>query len=523
MGNTPHEGTSGSGAEVDVDDGVYAAIDNDNNEKVDLTDYSNEQKAMLRSQFDAYDQGRAGVISTVSLANILGEFGVSGDVSLNDVIDQADPTSSGKINFNRFVAALTTNIAPLKAMQFGKYDSENKPQMELGSMGTLVVRAVAVHRGMCSSEVVDAYLMPEQVEEPHVRFDFDTGLLFFTCATLDATVHYTIDDATPDESSRVVVDTEDAMLTNTKAHTTTVKCVAYKQGMVPSNVRFQLVEVKQVTNPKFSPSVSDSILTNPWVVLSCTTDDVEIKYLLSEMAPADAQNFIPPSADELVTLYSGDKLHVLPTLETSIVVSSVAFKDGCIPSEVVKCAYHATSCKSPEISQLSDGYLAMTCRTKNAAIYFTLDGTEPTKDSRVYSSDANVQVDTTTTETQVVKAFAVREGLIDSSMEELVITFNQVARPVITQHKQNMDMFEISCATNGAVVTYMQEFVEAAFFDDDEDIIAFNDQQTMPYRSSITLDRSAAGVWQIQAKATKYEMVDSVVSSYTVTVLQVRA
>ena len=286
-----------------------------------------------------------------------------------------------------------------------------------------------------------AFLMPERVKEPQVQFEFETGLLSFTCATEGASIYYTTDDATPDDSgaSQLVVESEDAVLPNTDAHTTTVKCVAYKLGMVPSSVRVQLVVVKKVATPKLSPSISDSILANPWVALSCATDGAEIKYQVSEMTPSEAQTFLPLSADEVMTLYSGSPINVVPTLETSIVVTSVAFKNGFIASEVVKCAYHATSCKAPDISQLANGYITMACRTKDATIYFTLDGSEPTKDSTVYRNEDAVQVDTESIDEQVVKAFAVSEGLIDSSTAELEIAFNQVARPVIGQHNPTTD------------------------------------------------------------------------------------
>jgi len=353
-----------------------------------------------------------------------------------------------------------------------------------------------------------------------------------------------------------------------------------------------------------------------------------------------------------------------------VVVMAVAFKNGLIASTVEKCVYHAARCKAPTINQLPGGNVTMSCASKNATIHFTLDGTTPTASSQTYSSDDGVRLDTSTTEKQVILAFATHETLVDSSVEELEIVFNQVARPIITSPADSatsshastptktkaaydgnlivgtqklalfravnklgddnildleelenalndadqelvhfvaelgIDMkmtedtsdsarrlfecldkngsgdvtmnefmqglqklaqgkievappdngakavdnegsseyvyaspetgavdyssdlseqFEISCATEGAIVTYTKEFVEEAYADggDDDAFDTYQDGDAGSYGGAFKLDRAVAGYWLIQAKATKDEMVPSIVVKRKIQVLQV--
>ena len=85
------------------------------------------------------------------------------------------------------------------------------------------------------------------------------------------------------------------------------------------------------------------------------------------------------------------------------------------------------------------------------------------------------------------------------------------------------EQFEISCATEGAIVTYTKEFVEEAYADggDDDAFDTYQDGDAGSYGGAFKLDRAVAGYWLIQAKATKDEMVPSIVVKRKIQVLQV--
>ena len=67
--------------------------------------------------------------------------------------------------------------------------------------------------------------------------------------------------------------------------------------------------------------------------------------------------------------------------------------------------------------------VTIACTTEGATIYYTLDGTDPTTESTEYT--APIEVVATTT----VKAFAVKEGLIDSDIATALYTIEEPATP----------------------------------------------------------------------------------------------
>ena len=67
--------------------------------------------------------------------------------------------------------------------------------------------------------------------------------------------------------------------------------------------------------------------------------------------------------------------------------------------------------------------VTIACTTEGATIYYTLDGTNPTTESTEYT--APIEVVATTT----VKAFAVKEGLIDSDIATALYTIEEPATP----------------------------------------------------------------------------------------------
>ena len=115
-----------------------------------------------------------------------------------------------------------------------------------------------------------------------------------------------------------------------------------------------------------------------------------------------------------------------------------------------------TKTAAPVISEndiLGGKDVEITCATDDATIYYTTDGTEPSKNSNVYSSPIILNTAGTTT----IKAFAVKSGFDDSSVKEKTITVERVETPVaslkggtITSAKE----VELSCSTQDAEIYY---------------------------------------------------------------------
>ena len=91
--------------------------------------------------------------------------------------------------------------------------------------------------------------------------------------------------------------------------------------------------------------------------------------------------------------------------------------------------YVATPTFSPEAGVYTSAQsVTIACETEDATIYYTLDGTDPTANSTVYSDAIEISENTT------IKAFAVKEGMLDSeiasatyNIELPTLTFNKLA------------------------------------------------------------------------------------------------
>lgn len=94
--------------------------------------------------------------------------------------------------------------------------------------------------------------------------------------------------------------------------------------------------------------------------------------------------------------------------------------------------------------------VTISCATDDATIYYTLDGTDPTTSSSVYSSAVSI------TATKTLKAFAVKDGLTNSSIASATYTL-KCATPAISLDAGAVyygTETSISCATDGASIHY---------------------------------------------------------------------
>ncbi|MDE6697728.1 MAG: chitobiase/beta-hexosaminidase C-terminal domain-containing protein, partial [Muribaculaceae bacterium] len=99
----------------------------------------------------------------------------------------------------------------------------------------------------------------------------------------------------------------------------------------------------------------------------------------------------------------------------------------------------------PRMTMLDDTHVMILCSTPGATIHYTLDGTEPTTASTVYTEPVFVPGNI------VVKAIAVKEGMTDSSVTTYQVTSYRAAMPVIAFEHGKIRM---TSATDGAEIHY---------------------------------------------------------------------
>lgn len=190
---------------------------------------------------------------------------------------------------------------------------------------------------------------------------------------------------------------------------------------------------------------------NHVMTISCATEDVEIRYTLSGMGAEPT---------EQSTLYTSSK-----TLSENAIIEAKAFKNGNT-SETTVLSYTGFVVEKPEISA-SGHTISITCSTPQSTIYYTLDGSEPTKNSYKYAGEGFV-CDTTTT----IKAIAVRNNWNDSPISvyqhvvipvpDLVIANNiagNLPSQITEEQKLNATSLTISGQLNGTDIKFIREML----------------------------------------------------------------
>lgn len=220
-----------------------------------------------------------------------------------------------------------------------------------------------------------------------------------------------------------------------------------------SNTRFSLGTLDP--SPSIvvsSPVISISQETNR-VTLLCGTDNARIYYTIDGSTPTAAS-----------TLYTGAF-----TINHNCVIKCAAILEGTSSDVVTKTVKWFTMSK-PSISMSADNKsVIMESDDKDAAIYYTVDGTTPTRSGSRYT--APIPNSKTTT----YKAIAVKENFNDSPVETFVAegSGNDDLTVVVTDNKagelankvNDANKFDILCLTitgqlNGTDIKYLREILQ---------------------------------------------------------------
>jgi len=229
--------------------------------------------------------------------------------------------------------------------------------------------------------------------------------------------------------------------------------------------------VETVVAPTFSPAAGTySAAQN--VTLSCATADATIRYTLDGSEPTATSS-----------QYNG-AINVASTTT----VKAKAFKSGMNNSSTASATYTISNpiqtVSTPTFSPGAGTYsvaqnVTLSCSTADATIRYTVNGSEPTSSSTVYSSPITVAA------TKTVKAKAFKSGMTASNTASATYTISsnpitELPTHVLTGYWQNF--------TNGATNLRISD-VPTTY---DIIAVAFADATSVPGQVSFTLDSTLA-------------------------------
>ncbi|HEX7122900.1 MAG TPA: chitobiase/beta-hexosaminidase C-terminal domain-containing protein [Gemmatimonadaceae bacterium] len=260
-------------------------------------------------------------------------------------------------------------------------------------------------------------------------------LVVLNAATPGATIHYTTSGVDPTPADPGLASGSTLLADETL----TLKAVAVKNGMPRSNVA-AAVYTMNLPAPSFSPASGTYAGSMP-VSLVCAVAGVEIRYSTDGTDPtASSAPYTAPLA-----------------IDASTTIKARAFRAGWSDSPVSTGAF-VLKASPPSLTPGTGTYgtgtpVSIETATPGAVVRYTLDGTDPTETSTVYSAPLSL------TTTGTIKARAYRAGWTssDSAAATYWVTEGAVASPLLLPPGAAYTgpvMVSMSCATPEATIRY---------------------------------------------------------------------
>ncbi|HAB16234.1 MAG TPA: hypothetical protein DCE44_07275, partial [Verrucomicrobiales bacterium] len=298
--------------------------------------------------------------------------------------------------------------------------------------------AVTTKGGVLSYDITRAPLTAvsaPNITTPGTRLFENEAEVSISCGSPSSEVHYTLDGTDPRPDSPVY--TTPFTLTNSA----TVRARAFSPGLAKSSMTSATFTKQSyvVASPTITPVVRD-FATNLVVSLSVMPKDAVIRYTVD-------------GSDPIATspVYKG-----AVSLTKYTVLKARAFKPGWVTSALAIAVFtkKGETTKSPVIIAKKDIFnnrVIVTCTddTAGASIYYTVDGSEPTALSALYSgpfelgpfpSDRSI----------TVKACAIRPDWAPSAPTTTVLQVEGLSAPLVT--------FSGEAGTEGVLLRWVTPF-----------------------------------------------------------------
>lgn len=253
--------------------------------------------------------------------------------------------------------------------------------------GDCTISAYAMKEGYINSDTTQFVFIANSVTVAAPVIVSNGAKVGISTTTEEAVIYYTIDGTEPTAESTVYTDSI------TVERNCTIKAIAMRQNWFPSQVTSYVVDLFKVSSVTFAQ--------NGYIIsLSTPTSDAIIRYTLSNGEPGE-QTYSTPL-----------------TLTGNSTIDAYAVREGYNNSDTTQFLFTAAdvTVAAPVIAS-NGAKVGISTTTPEAVIHYTIDGTEPTEQSTVYTDSITVERNCT------IKAIAMRKNWFSSE----VTTFEFVA------------------------------------------------------------------------------------------------
>ena len=292
-------------------------------------------------------------------------------------------------------------------------------------VGNCTVKAVALKEGLKDSPVASFTVDWFTVADVEIRVTDDLAIEM-TTQTEGATIRYTLDGTDPTENGYVYPNKPVSI-----GNDCTIKAVGIKNNFNNSKITSYVLNWAQLTCPKPTFRLSGTKL-----YIEATLTDVTVYYTMDGTEPTK-------SSPQYVM---GEPIE----LTSNITIKAFCTKKGYRDSEVGTYVTSAFNVSSPIITR-EGNTISITTETAGATIYYTLDGSEPTKNSTPYDAANPIVASRNCT----IKAIAFKDGYNNSPVMTFTVDWFTVA-DVVIRVLENLSV-EMNTDTEGATIYYTKD------------------------------------------------------------------
>lgn len=328
------------------------------------------------------------------------------------------------------------------------------------------ITMIAVKSGMKDSYIayftVKEQLDPpviviKQVDKPTAKLTDDKSAVILSTTTEGADIYYTTDGTTPSKTHGKKYIGPFSVLGADGKQIKTVKAVGVKANMKDSDVREYAVESLEPGKPfggdeaqvgKPSVKVSDDGTS---LIITADPKDADIYYTTDGSTPSKKNG----------TKYTGSIPATDKNGKTIDTIKVIGVKDNMKDSDIATVKVADLKTQKPTIAASSDKKTITVSAVKGATIYYTTDGSTPSKkNGKKYTGP----IDAASVAGKTIKAIASLPGKLNSDVVSAEVSKlipstpvnpvkEQVAAPTGTRSKDN-NTFTLATKTAGATIYY---------------------------------------------------------------------